>query len=90
MPAPAGVRNRLGEPTSFWDAFDSRATLAGLYFQGVQALASLGAPTAVDCALRHYVAASAYRTAVPRDLLAALEPFFPDARAKLERRGAHF
>jgi len=44
----------------------------------------------VDCALRLYVLHIAYRTARPRDLLDALQTFFPDAEPKLEAYGAHF
>ena len=44
----------------------------------------------VDCALRLYVLHNAYRIARPRDLLAALQPFLPDAEQKLEAYGAHF
>jgi hypothetical protein len=43
----------------------------------------------VDCALRLYVLDNAYRTAQPRDLLEALQTFFPDAQQKLEAYGAH-
>jgi len=44
----------------------------------------------VNCALRAFVVRNAYRTTSPDDLLAALEPFFPDARQKLSARGARF
>ena len=62
----------------------------GLNVQSVQALASLGEPAAVDCALRAYVVRNAYRTVLPHDLLAALSGFFTDAGAKLRARGARF
>ena len=62
----------------------------GLYAQPVQALTALGEPEAVDCALRAYVVRNAYRTVLPRDLLASLTPFFPDAEEKLRARGARF
>jgi hypothetical protein len=90
QPVSEPVRNRLGEPMRFWDQFDVPLFIEGAYVQGVQALASLGSPDAVDCALRRYVAASSYRTARPDDLLRALEPDSPDARQKLEQFGAHF
>jgi len=89
-PIPKDVRGRLGQPTSFWDSVGYRKAYFGIYVQGAQALASLGDPDRVDCALRRYVAKNAYRTAVPRDLLRELRRFFPDARTKLERRGARF
>ena len=59
----------------------------GVYVQGVQALASLGDPGLVDCALRVYVARNAYRIARPADLLAALTAVFPDAPARLAAYG---
>lgn len=90
IPIPRDVRGRLGQPTSFWDSVGYRKAYFGIYVQGAQALASLGDPDRVDCALRRYVAKNAYRTAVPRDLLRELRRFFPDARARLERRGARF
>ena len=53
-------------------------------------LQGLGPRSAVDCALRLYVKRTAYRIAQPRDLLAALEAFFPTARKVLTAAGAHF
>jgi aminopeptidase N len=87
---PDDVRQKLGQPMSFWDRFPIPEFIEGVYSQGVQALASLGDPEAVDCALRAYVRDNAYRTATPDDLLAALSPFFPGARSKLEAYGAIF
>ena len=76
---------------SFWSRFGFYpTTLAGLYEQGVKAFAALGDADDVDCALRAYVRANAYRTAVPRDLLASLEPFFPGAEKVLAGFGARF
>jgi hypothetical protein len=89
-PVPSQVRNRIGEPMSFWDRFDFETTRLGAYVQSVQALGSLGKPTVVDCALRLFVARNAYRTATPRDLLAALVRFFPAAERKLTAFGARF
>lgn len=89
-PIPAGVRNRIGEPISFWQSRDFETIRLGLYVQTVQALAGLGEAAKVDCALRQFVVSGAYRTAVPGDLLAALQPFFPDAEQQLRARGAHF
>ena len=90
QPISEHVRNRLGQPMRFWDQFDVGLFVDGVYVQGVQALASLGDPAAVDCALRRYAVASAYATASPADLLRALEVQFPDARRKLEAYGARF
>jgi Peptidase family M1 domain len=89
-PIPAAVRNRIGEPASFWERFPFETVWHGLYLQPVQALATLGEPEAVDCALRAYVVRNAYRNVLPRDLFAALTSFFPDAEEKLRARGARF
>jgi hypothetical protein len=88
-PIPASVRGHLGAPMTFWDRHEN-GFFAGAYAQGVRALASLGEPARVDCALRLYVAQNAYRTAAPRDLLAALRRFFPGAERKLRAYGARF
>jgi hypothetical protein len=88
-PVPASVRGHLGAPMTFWDRHEN-GFFAGAYAQGVRALASLGDPARVDCALRLYVAQNAYRTAAPRDLLTALRRFFPGAERKLRAYGAHF
>jgi hypothetical protein len=82
--------NRIGDPMTFWSKYDFETFRVGVYVQTVQALASLGAPAKVNCALRSFVTHNAYRTAVPDDLLAALKPFFPNAERKLRARGAHF
>jgi len=89
-PIPPGVRNRIGEPMSFWQSRDFETIRRGLYVQTVQALAALGETAKIDCALRQFVVRNAYRTAVPRNLLAALDPLFPQAEEKLRARGAHF
>jgi Peptidase family M1 domain len=89
-PIPAFVRNRIGASMRFWSAYDFETIRVGLYVQAVQALASLGTVREVDCALRAFVVRNAYRTASPRDLLASLERFFPDAERKLRARGARF
>jgi hypothetical protein len=83
---PVSGRGRLGRPTSYWDAF-RRDYYADVYVQGVQALGALGPPAEVDCALRHYVAANAYRVARPADLISALTTVFPNAPAVLARYG---
>jgi hypothetical protein len=88
---PTEVRNRLGEPMAFWGPFPFMPVVwEGLYLQGVKALASLGDDDGVDCALRRYVHDNAYRTAVPRDLLAALTATLPNAEAILTSFGARF
>ena len=89
-PIPPAVRNRIGEPMSFWDPLGFETLRLGVYVQTVQALASLGTAADVECALRRFVVANAYRVAVPRDLLESLQPSFPDAEQKLGAWGAHF
>lgn len=86
----AVAKDRIGKPMSYWDRFSFEDFRLGAYVQTVQALSALGAPSRVDCALRSYVVRNAYRTARPRDLLASLLPFFPDAKRKLSARGARF
>jgi hypothetical protein len=62
----------------------------GVYLQGVKAFTSFGQDDAVDCALQRYVHDNAYRTAAPRDLLAALTPTLPNAETLLTSFGARF
>jgi len=87
---PPEVANKIGEPMSFWDQFDPRRYFLGAYLQTYRALLSLGPRPQVDCALRLYAARNAYRIAQPRDLLDALQTFFPDAEQKLKAYGARF
>ncbi len=88
---PVEVQNHLGDPMTFWGPLPFMPLVwDGLYLQGVKALASFGDDAGIDCALRSYVLANAYRTAVPRDLLAALTPTFPNAEAVLTGFGARF
>jgi hypothetical protein len=79
---PAAGRHRVGEPMTFWEDQPS-AYYRSVYVQGAQALAALGDPDAVDCALRLYAATSAFAIARPRHLLDALRQVFPDAEATL-------
>jgi hypothetical protein len=85
-PVPAAARGRLGKPMSFWDRRRGHY-FAGVYVAGVQALAALGRPELVDCALRSYVAAQAYRIARPRDIVVALSRMRPRAPEVLARFG---
>ena len=59
----------------------------GVYIQGAQALAALGNPDLVDCALRVFVAVNAYRVARQADLVKAASAVFPDAAATLAAYG---
>jgi hypothetical protein len=79
---PTVAKNKVGEPMTYW-ADKQQAYSAGVYDQGAQALAALGDPVLVDCALRIYVAVNAYRIARQSDLVAAASAVFPDAAAVL-------
>jgi hypothetical protein len=83
---PADARGRTGAPMTYWNGRSSY--YVGVYVQGAQAIAALGDPDRVDCALRHYVARDAYRVARPDDLVDAVRPVFPDARTVLAGYGA--
>jgi Peptidase family M1 domain len=88
---PDKVRDRLGEPMTFWGPLPFMPLVwDGLYLQGVQALASLGNDDGVDCALQTYIQNEAYKTALPSDLLAALIPTFANAEAVLTGYGVRF
>ena len=87
-PVPSAGQGRVGEPMAFWEV--RQATYyRGVYVQTVQALAALGPPDLVDCALRLYVARAAYRVARPRDFLEAVRAVFPGGPATLARFGIH-
>jgi hypothetical protein len=82
------VRARhVGAPMSYWRS--QRTYFAQVYAGGVRALASLGSPRRVDCALKIYAARDAYRIAQPGDLLAVLDRFLPGAARRLRRFGIH-
>ena len=81
-PIPAAGRGRVGEPMTFWER-QRAAYFRSVYVQGAQALAALGDPEAVDCALRLYVARTAFRIARPRDLVEAARAVFPGAAETL-------
>ena len=84
---PADARGRAGEPMSFWDAGHGASYYRGVYVQGAQALAALGAPDQVDCALRLHVARNAHDIATNATTIEALREVFPDAPAVLARYG---
>jgi hypothetical protein len=83
---PAEGRNRAGESMSFWASRQS-SYYRSIYVQGAQAIAALGDPDAVDCALRHLVARDAYGIATNASVIDALDDVFPDAAAVLARYG---
>ena len=83
---PPVAKNKVGEPMPFWA--DKRQTYTdGVYIQGAQALAALGEPDLVDCALRVFVAVNAHRIARQSDLVAAAGAVFPNAAATLTAYG---
>ena len=87
-PIPADARGHTGEPMTFWNGRSSY--YRGVYVQGMQVLAALGNPDAVDCALRIFVARNAYRVARVEDLVRSVETVFSDARVVLARYGIRY
>jgi hypothetical protein len=85
---PVEARGHAGEAMSFWDS-RPEAYYPGVYLQPAQALVALGDVARVDCALRLYVAAAAYRIARPADLLAVVGRVFPGAAEVLAPYGLH-
>jgi aminopeptidase N len=83
---PSDARGRAGEPMTYWEAHPS-SYYRGVYVQGAQAVAALGAPDLVDCALRQHVARNAHRIATSRDAIDAIRTVFADAEATLARYG---
>jgi hypothetical protein len=83
---PPDARGRAGAPMGYWDGHRS-SYYRGVYVQGAQAVAALGDPAQVDCALRHYVSREAFAIARPPDLIGAMVTVFPDAEATLGRFG---
>lgn len=83
---PAAGRGKAGRPMAFWES-RQRVYYQSVYLQGAQALAALGPPDLVDCALRTYVARNAYRVATPADLIDAIDEIFPDAAEVFARYG---
>src|SRR5205085_5842978 len=82
-PIPTYGANHFGEAMPYWDR-NHAAYYRSVYVQTVHALGALGVSTAaVDCALARFVAAHAYRVAVPADVVAALTTVAPNAEAVL-------
>jgi hypothetical protein len=83
---PADGRGHANAPMAYWEPRQG-SYYRSVYVQPVQALASLGAPDLVDCALALYAARNAFRIATPEDLLTSLTVIFPDAAARLAPYG---
>ncbi len=83
---PVDATGRAGEPMAYWEDH-LRSYYRGVYVQGANAVAALGEPALLDCALAHYVAGHAYGIASQADLVAAMEFVFPDAAATLATFG---
>jgi hypothetical protein len=84
---PADGRGRVAAPMTYWDAGHGGAYYRSVYVQGAQALAALGDPDRVDCALRLHIARAAHAITSNAQLLDSLDDVFPDARAELARFG---
>jgi peptidase M1-like protein len=85
---PPAAAGHLGAPMTYWQRLPYRDYAAGVYLQGERAIATLGPRRLVDCALRGYVAANAYRIATQPDLARALARVIPSAPGHLRRLGA--
>jgi hypothetical protein len=85
-PVPADARNRVGAPIVYWN-LHRRSYAAGVYAQGVRALAALGAAARVNCGLRRYVARHAYGIATQAELVHELNAVIPGSATTLRRFG---
>jgi len=85
---PPDAARHVGAPMSYWNRHGSWY-FYGVYEAGVHALRSLGDASAVDCALRNYVARRAYSIAQPGDLLDELNRVIPGAERRLRAWGIH-
>ena len=85
---PNDAEGRAGEPMAYWEG-RQRSYYRGVYVQPAAALARLGPPELVDCALALYVATNAWTIATPGDVLDALAVVFPGAEAALAGPGMH-
>ncbi len=85
---PPGAKGQTGQPVTFWESRPD-TYYRGVYVQGAVAIASLGPQDQVDCALRRYVAANAYRIARVADLIASFTTVFPDTAGQLAPFGIY-
>jgi len=87
-PIPPDAAGRAGEPMTYWETHQG-SYYRGVYVQPAAGLARAGDPALVDCALRLYAAANAWRIARPADLLDALAVVLPGAEGALAAVGIH-
>jgi hypothetical protein len=85
---PPDGKGRVDAPMTYWEPRQS-IYYASVYVQGENVVASLGPLDQVDCALRLYVARTAYRIAKPADLVDAMVAVFPDAAGRMAAFGVH-
>jgi hypothetical protein len=85
-PIPPAGKNKAGASMTYWDA-NRGAYYRSVYVQTLQALAALGDPDDVDCALRLIVARHGHRVATSAQVIAVLTERFPKAPAILRRYG---
>ncbi len=74
---PADGIGRAGEPMTYWESRSS-SYYRSVYVQPAAALARIGDPGLIDCALAHYVASHAHTIAAPDDLWRSLDATFVD------------
>jgi hypothetical protein len=84
---PPAFLRRTGEPMSDWDRGPYRTYQLGVYVDGARAVRSLGPQPLVDCALRVYVARTAYGIATQAGFVKALAAVVPSAPRRLARFG---
>jgi hypothetical protein len=83
---PADAKRKTGMPMTYWDVHRS-SYYRGVYVQTLQALASLGDPDEVDCALRTLITKNGHQVATNKTVVDALTTRFPEAPAKLAAFG---
>jgi hypothetical protein len=81
---PSDGAGRAAAPMSYWSNHQ-RAYYRSVYVQTLQALASLGNPDAVDCALRRLAEQQAHAVATVEDVLRVLDAEIPGASTRVRR-----
>jgi hypothetical protein len=83
---PADGKRKTGLPMTYWDRHRS-SYYRSVYVQTLQALASLGAPDEVDCALRTLITNSGHQVVTNKTVIDALTTRFPQAPEQLSAFG---